>query len=181
MSTRSFAATIALLGALCAPPSVAAAAPPAFPDVNAFSPVDPQDYLFPGSADPSNLPQYRVGFSTPDGVECSWPYSTFPGIHAEVSCEGDIPGIPDSVPEDNGPGCAKLWNTGLVTPGSYVFGRHWGACPPFPFGGLHPLNVGQKISASNVTCVVGANSVTACIDDNGNPGFVLQPSGSQVF
>jgi hypothetical protein len=43
------------------------------------------------------------------------------------------------------------------------------------------LNVGQKITKADITCVVGADRLTACIDPILNRGFVLQPSGSWTF
>ncbi|MGH3970123.1 MAG: hypothetical protein ACRDTV_18900 [Mycobacterium sp.] len=46
MSAKSCVAAVAIVfGALVVPAPIAAAAPPGFPDVNAFSPVDPQGYL----------------------------------------------------------------------------------------------------------------------------------------
>ncbi|MEZ0365271.1 hypothetical protein ACAG26_16445 [Mycobacterium sp. pUA109] len=183
MSAKPVVAAAAALSALVAPP-VAAAQPPGFPDLNAFSPVDPQGYLRidnagqPGDAAASTT---RVYFSTSDGVLCRWVYVP-PGIQNPIAypatvCSGDIPGIPDSVPDDGGPGCAQV---GQAAPFSaeYAFNRHWGACPPFNAVALDP---GQKIATGSATCVAGAGSLIACIDPVHDHGFVLQPSGSWVF
>lgn len=43
------------------------------------------------------------------------------------------------------------------------------------------LDVGQKVTTANTTCLVGANRLTACIDPILNRGLVLQPSGSWTF
>lgn len=43
------------------------------------------------------------------------------------------------------------------------------------------LNVGQKITTAGITCAVGGDRLTACIDPLLNRGFVLQPSGSWTF
>jgi hypothetical protein len=148
---------------------IAAAAPPGFPDVNAFSPVDPSSHTI------SNPRSAVIGFVAPGGVGCSWRYSTDPSDHAAVLCEGNIPGIPASAPDNGSTGCAQAKAAG----GAYVINSHGGACPPF--NGFPPLNVGQSLSATNITCVVGANDLTACIDSSDDHGFVLQPSGSSAF
>ncbi|PQM44511.1 hypothetical protein C1Y40_05331 [Mycobacterium talmoniae] len=97
-----------------------------------------------------------------------------PNAYVDVRCSGNIPGIPD----DNDPGCAHLGATGIHGP--YVFTRGIGDCPPFP-GWIAVLEVGQSVSDNNISCVVGAGNLTACIDPVHNRGFVLQPSGSWVF
>ena len=43
------------------------------------------------------------------------------------------------------------------------------------------LNVGQKITKADITCVVGADRPTACIDPILKRGFVLQRSGLWTF
>jgi hypothetical protein len=153
-------------------PVTAAAEPPGFPDVKSFTPVDPRPYLGGGLGHPS----INFHFATPDGVLCRWQgqYPSNPNAFVDVRCSGNIPGIPD----DGSPGCAQLGSVGIHTP--YVFTRGLGTCPPFP-GWINVLDVGQSVSDNNVTCVVGAGSLTACIDDVHNRGFVLQPSGSWVF
>jgi hypothetical protein len=183
MSVKSatFAAVVViLLGAISAPPVAGALPPPAgFPDVNTFSPVDPQSHLINTYPGDYNHRYTRVFFSTPDGVECSWAYFTRKNEISDpgIICSGDIPGIPDSVPDDGGFGCARAWP---ISPSNYVFARHGGLCPPFNFG-IASVNTGQKIETDDATCVVGQGNLTACIDSAHNHGFVLQPAGSRVF
>lgn len=185
MSAKSFAvAVIAILAAAMAPTPIATAAPPGFPDVNAFTSVDPQGYLRisnegqPGGGANSVTWVY---FSTPGGVQCQWLY--VPGAlqnvatNTQITCAGNIPGIPDSVPDNGGVGCARVAPASLVSP-EFVFDRHGAACPPYNAVALNP---GQKIETANTTCVVGAGSLIACVDPATTHGFVLQPSGSSVF
>lgn len=177
--TRLFTLTAAL-GVVATPP-VAAAQPPGFPDVDDFTPVNAQGYLVQhsrrgqlGSVDNT---YYTVDFMTADGVGCAWNYER-PGssqpVIPEILCAGNIPGIPDTVPGRSGPGCGKVsW-----MPGGFGFGRYWPQCGPYT---THVLSAGQKLETVNATCVVGAESLIACIDTVDNQGFVLQPSGSWVF
>lgn len=175
-------AILLIVGATLVPPT-AAAQPPGFPDVNAFTPVDPQGYVFVQylGSEPGNY-TFNVHFSTSEGVACVWTYihkgMENPNAYAGIRCMGDIPGIPDSVPDNGGLGCARV----VSAPFSHelVFDRHWGDCPPFP-PGVPSLNAGQKIETGNATCVVGGGNLTACIDPVHDSGFVLQPSGSWVF
>jgi hypothetical protein len=178
-------AVVAALGATASPPTVARAAPPpGFPDTNAFTAVDPQVYLRidnagqPGGGSNSVT---RVYFSTSDDVLCSWVYvpQTMENLiaYTGITCSGNIPGIPDSVPDNGGVGCARVGPPTLLSP-EFVFDRHWGACPPF---NAVSLNAGQKIETGNATCVVGTASLIACINPAAEHGFVLQPSGSSVF
>ena len=171
MSAKPFTVATMVLGALsiAAGSPTAAAPPPGFPDVNAFSPVDPSSHTV------GNPRSTTIGFVAPGGVGCSWRYSTDPNEHAAVLCEGNIPGIRASASDGGSTGCAQARPAG----GPYVLASSGGACPPF--SQFPPLNVGQSLSATNVTCVVGAGNLTACIDSSGNHGFVLQPSGSSAF
>jgi hypothetical protein len=174
---RVTATIAAVLGAiLVAPaPPTASALPPGFPDLNAFTAVDAASHVvrYPrGGA--------AVGFATPDGVECQWGILADPNAHTDIRCSGDIPGIPASVPDKGGAGCAQVAQSGGLVGSTYlyVFDRHGGyTCPPFPAS----LQVGEKITLSNITCVVAPGNVTACVDPVVNHGFVLQPSGSWVF
>lgn len=155
---------------------IAAAAPAGFPDLNAFTPVDTNIYIV------GNPRSATIGFMAPDGVACTWRYSSDPNDHDAVQCSGNIPGFPASVPDAGNGGCAQVEVAGYPAnrTGPYVFTRQDGTCPAFD-SSLLPLNVGQKLSATNVTCVVGANDLTACIDTTENHGFILQPSGSSGF
>ena len=157
------------------PPAKASALPPGFPDLNAFTAVDPTPHVvrYPrGGA--------SVGFATPNGVACNWAALERPNAHTTVTCSGDIPGIPTSVLDHGGDGCARVSQSGGLAGSTliYVFNRRGGwTCPP-----LSPsLQAGEKISLSNITCVVSTGNVTACVDPIVNHGFVLRPSGSWVF
>ena len=153
---------------------IAVAAPSGFPDVNAFSPVDPKSHTV------SNPRTTVIGFVAPGGVGCSWGFGTDPDEHGAVLCEGTIPGVPASAPDNGSTGCAQAKTAGYpANGGPYVIARHGGSCGPF--SAFPRLNVGQKLSATNITCVVGANDLTACIDTGADHGFVLQPSGSWGF
>ncbi len=166
MSSKRFivaAAVAAASGAASNP--IASAAPPGFPDVNAFSPVDPKAYTI------SKPDSTFIGFVTTRGVSCTWGYSSDPNAHGPVECSGNILGIPDSAPDGGTTGCAAARSNAVIT-------KHGGACPPFS-SSLTTLNGGQKLTAVNVTCVVGADGLTACID--GDHGIVLQSSGSWTF
>lgn len=181
-STRSFvvaAAAAILLGAVGAPTGspTAAAAPAGFPDVNAFSPVDPTSHTV------GNPRSTTVGFTAPSGVVCTWGFSTDPNAHDAVECGGTVPGIPDSAPDGGSTGCAQVKVDGYPAQrsGPYVIYRHGGPCPSSFSSLILPLNVGQKLTATNITCVVGAGDLTACIDSGDDHGFVLQPSGSWAF
>jgi hypothetical protein len=172
------AATAIILSAISVPAGspMSAAAPAGFPDLNAFTPVDTNIYIV------GNPRSATIGFVAPGGVACTWRYSSDPHDHDAVKCSGDIPGVPASASDNGNGGCAQVEVAGYPASrtGPYVFTRSGGACPPSD-SSLLPLNVGQKLSATNVTCVVGANDLTACIDTIENHGFVLQPSGSSVF
>jgi hypothetical protein len=181
-STRPFtviAAAAIVFGAMSLPAGLpmAAAAPPGFPDVNAFSPVDPNSHTV------GNPRSTIIGFRTPGGVVCTWGFSTDPNDHDAVECGGNVPGIPDSAPDGGSSGCAqvKVADYPAQRSGPYVIYKHGGPCPSSFSNLILPLNAGQKLTATNITCVVGAGDLTACIDSSDGHGFVLQPSGSSGF
>ncbi|OHV04058.1 hypothetical protein [Mycobacterium talmoniae] len=186
MTAKFVAAVAVVLGALVTAPP-ATAAPAGFPDVDAFTSVDPQGHFgyLQGGVTGGNGPMETVlRFATSDGVLCMWNYfpkamenDTF--AWSGITCSGNIPGIPDSVPDNGGAGCARVYP--LPVSSQFVFDRHWGQCPPFPSPLVPALDAGQKLESGNATCVVGANQLIACIDPARNQGFVLQPSGSWVF
>ncbi|MGA8329940.1 MAG: hypothetical protein WB777_11670 [Mycobacterium sp.] len=167
MSWKRFIVAAAVAAVVSTPigSAIASATPPGFPDVNAFSPVDPKAYII------SKPDSTFIGFMTTRGVSCSWGYSSDPNAHGPVKCSGNILGVPDSAPDGGTTGCAAASSNAPIT-------KHGGACPPFS-SALTTLNGGQKLTAVNVTCVVGADGLTACID--GDHGVVLQSSGSWTF
>jgi hypothetical protein len=169
-----------LPAAWCLAVAVAATAhaDPAFPDLDSFRLVDKGPYLAHGRG------TFSVIFYTPDGLTCSFgePVDSDPGTDQNLSCWGNIaPGTP-LVPE-RGNQCllGRVDDArGLIyhlQPQSL-----YGSCDQ-PQTGPQVLPAGNKISWGNITCAVGAGSVTACLDTRlgQRHGFVLQPSGSTAF
>lgn len=162
------AATVALtLGT-----GTAAAAPPGFPDLDAFTPVEANQYA--ASAGKTSV---AVKFSTPDGLECGLanygPDS--PETQNYAWCSGGIPGMPADAESVHGEADKVTGYGGPVF--MYKFVKNGGFKP----GPQKILDVGQKISSANITCVIGADRLAACINRVDNHGFVLQPSGSWTF
>ncbi len=156
----AFWAVIVLAGATA--PTVYAA-PPGFPDLDAFSAVDPAPYVEHG------LKVSRIGFTTPT-MTCTWDYLQDRNAHVVAGCRGTIVGIPaDARQSEAGSSCDGVGST---------FIRGSGHCPsPEDYPRLRP---GHKLTAVNTTCAVTDDGV-ACIDPVVNHGFVVQPSGSWVF
>jgi len=163
--------SVPLIGAACAgaqPP----APPPTFPDLNTFQPVDPAAYTASPRAGGATY------FTTPDGLQCVLPKPAKAGDHVSASCDGPLPGLPADAPIGKDGCSAVATPTSLPTDvGPYSFQAGTG-CPVLT---TPLLNVGQKITTAGLTCVVGADRLTACIDPTLNRGFVLRPSGSWTF
>jgi len=151
----------------------ARAEPPKFPDLDAFQAVDPAPYTAAARAGGG------VYFDTPDGLQCTIPNPYHPGDHVSASCGGRLPGLPDNSPRGTY-GCSEVASpTSLPTDlGPYTFQAGTGC--PIVTSPL-PLTIGQKITKGDITCVVGADRLTACVDPVLNRGFVLQSSGSWTF
>jgi hypothetical protein len=166
------AGIVAILGCSHCTSGVAMAAPPGFPELDAFQPVDPGPYTSAGRAGGA------VYFATPDRLQCVLPAAAKPGDHVSASCDGPLPGLPDNAPVGSD-GCSMVGPpTSLPTDLSpYTFQKGTG-CPIIT---TPVLNAGQKISKGDITCVVGADRLTACIDPILNRGFVLQAGGSWTF
>lgn len=187
------AGTCGVLAAL-AIPGVAQADPP-FPDVNAYTAVAPDKYFVTNQ----NATTRSIQFTTPDGIGCMFRASegTGPSSRQRLSCDGPIPGIPADAPAAaTVPGLGAPSVPGLSNPlpggcpigtaaqkgdGPFSFTKGTWSCTTKPDAPL--LDVGQKLTYGNVTCVVGAGSLTACqvTRDNEKHGFVLQPGGSVAF
>lgn len=149
----------------------AAAQPADFPDLDTFQPVDPAGYTAAPRAGGATY------FVTPDGLQCVLPKPAAPGDHVSASCGGPLPGLPDTLVGERG--CSGV-DTPTSLPGDlgpYRFTKD-ANCPILS---SLLLNVGQRITAGGITCVVGADRLTACIDPVLNRGFVLQPAGSWTF
>ena len=156
----------------CAAPPTAVAAPPSFPDLNAFSAVDPAPYISVGIKGGRG-----IAFVT-ERLRCAWPLRKDPNQHELIGCTGLIPGLPAEVPtEQYSSACAGI--AGDKFTGIYAFSRGDGSCAP-PFPDSPRLAVGSKITAANVTCAVTGDGL-ACIDPIINHGFVLQQPLSWVF
>lgn len=162
-----------LVGAVVLPlaqPLTAAAEPAGFPDINAFQPVEPSSYI-------AGKQREVVAFTTPDGLQCAWAARTGPEDHVSVGCAGRLPGLPDSAPVGD-TGCTGVGVPSAMPNDLSPYGLQQNNCPVLT---APLLAAGHKLTASNITCLVGADRLTACIDPILNRGFVLQPSGSWVF
>jgi hypothetical protein len=161
------------LGSCHAGHVVAKAAPPKFPDLNAFQPVDPAPYRMQFGRGGGG-----VFFATPDGLQCGWgTLANGPDDHVSAECDGPLPGLPDNASRGQ-EGCERVGVASALHSDLGPYGFFAGTCPVIT---APLLNVGQKITAANTTCVVGADRLTACTDPILNRGFVLQASGSWTF
>lgn len=165
--------TTATVGCARGTPGVATATPPKFPDTNAFQPVDPARYTIGFGRGGGG-----VFFATPDGLQCGWAsLANGPQDHVSAGCSGPIPGLPEGAPRGRY-GCQSVGTASSMASDLSPYGFFDGTCPAIT---SPMLNVGQKITAANTTCLVGADRLTACIDPILNRGFVLQSSGSWTF
>ena len=175
-------------------------ADPAFPDLNGFAAVAPDGFFVTNE----NSSVRSIHFSTPDGIGCMFRASAniTPTSRQRLSCDGAVPGIPGdaqnapNVPGVGGasanvPGLGGVNIPGVGTcpmgtvaqkgDGAFEISKGAWSCGTKPEAPV--LNVGQKLTYGNVTCAVGAGSMTACQVTMGDQkhGFVLQPSGSTSF
>jgi hypothetical protein len=154
--------TVLMLGLAACSSHPKTAAPPAnFPDLNAFTAVDPND--------PKRT--YDL-FVSPEQISCS--LDAGPQKNSIV-CSGNLRGLPDSV---TGTGCPGIRRAGDSTDAPYAFERSGPECVSSRF---MPLAAGRKMVGKNGTCAVGEGGLVACIDADNKHGFVLQPSGSWAF
>ncbi|WP_085235011.1 hypothetical protein [Mycobacterium conspicuum] len=160
---------VLITGVLLAPalaPS-ASALPPGFPDLSGFSTVSADQYFVEGNA------PGMVTFSTPYDLTCS--FTREAGGHSSqyLRCKGQM--------ADSNDPCAFGEITWESSKDSYD--RTWeGSDCTNRFAYARPLSPGQKVSFGNVTCAVGDNRLSACLDTfNGEHGFFMQPSGSRFF
>lgn len=171
VTTMTFAMLV--LGSCHTSHVVATAAPPKFPDLNAFQPVDTAPYtMYFGRGGGG------VFFATPDGLQCGWgSLANGPSDHISVECDGPLPGLPETAARRQG-GCERVGVASSLHSDLSPYGFFQGTCPVIT---APVLDIGQKITAANTTCLVGADRLTACIDPVLNRGFVLQSSGSWTF
>ncbi|GJF12363.1 hypothetical protein NGTWS0302_02930 [Mycolicibacterium cyprinidarum] len=125
--------------------------PPPAPNINALTPVNPQDYaVYDGSA-------YVFGSA---GLTCMLQRS------GGYGCNGPIPGGPDG---------ANL--VGGSAGGVPVFG----VSPAPMYGGpVNALPPNTRLSFGTVSCG-GDGTMTACIDTRNQSGFVVSPAGSYIL
>ena len=154
---------LALALAACSPTPEIASPPSRFPDLGAFTAVDPGDYDDLGA----------TKFLSPnEQVNCLLDR----GPHESVICLG-FPGVPDSVA---GTGCATVRKADESDgDGPYAITRSGSGC--VTARSVRPMNAGRKLVGKNATCVVGEDQLVACIDADNRHGFVLRPSGSWTF
>lgn len=159
---RRLTAVLALSLCACTSPAPSTPQPPqGFPDLDAFSAVDPDDFRVGGRS-----------FVDPGLVDCVLDF----GPHRVTVCSGDIPGFPASV---SGDGCAAVRKADQsVADAPYVFQRSQRQCGS---ARSMPMSPGHKLVGENGTCAVGDDGLVACIDADNKHGFVLQPSGSWTF
>lgn len=147
------------LAACSSAPNVAP--PPAnFPDLSAFTPVDPNDPKRTWSA-----------FQSPDQIGCVVDF----GPQKAIVCSGNLRGLPSSV---TGSGCPTVRKKDDSPDAPYVFERFGPECASDRT--MH-VAVGRKFVGQNGTCAIGEGGLVACIDADNKHGFVLQPSGSWAF
>ncbi|OPX07254.1 hypothetical protein [Mycobacterium sp. AT1] len=149
--------------AACSPTPKIASPPSNFPDLSAFTAVDPGDYDDLGD----------TNFLSPDQqIDCVLDW----GAHESVICHG-FPGVPNSIGGSGCPTVRKADESGGDVP--YAIVRSASRC--VTARSVKPMNAGSKLVGKNATCVAGRDQLVACIDADHRHGFVLQPSGSWAF
>jgi hypothetical protein len=153
--------TVLVLGLAACSSAPKPAAPPAnFPDLSAFTAVDPNDPKLTSTS-----------FVSPQQISCVLDR----GAQKSIVCSGNLRGLPDSVP---GTGCPAVRKASDSTDTPYAFERSGPECVS---SRAMPLGAGRKFVGKNGTCAVGDGGLVACIDADNKHGFVLDPSGSWVF
>jgi hypothetical protein len=153
--------TVLVLGLAACSSAPKMAAPPAnFPDLSAFTPVDPNDPKLTWTS-----------FQSPEQISCVLDF----GPQKAIVCSGNLRGLPHSV---TGKGCPAVRKAGDSSDAPYAFERSGPEC--VTDRAMH-LAAGKKFVGKNGTCAVGDGGLVACIDADNKHGFVLQPSGSWVF
>jgi len=154
---------LALALAACSPTPEIASPPSHFPDLGAFTAVDPGDYDDLGDT---------YFLSPNEQVDCG----IDGGADESAVCHG-FPGVPDSVA---GTGCPTVRKADESDgDGPYAITRSGSGC--VTARSVRPMNAGRKLVGKNATCVVGKDQLVACIDADNRHGFVLRRSGSWAF
>ena len=152
--TRILTGAAAAVAAL-ALPGVAAADPPALPNVNAMAPVNPMDFAANEGA--------WYSFGVPGGVTCVMDRQT-----GSYGCSGPLPAAP------GGANLVTGWVGG--SPGFSSSDRPMYGAVDNP----RPLPPNTRMSFRTVSC--GTDGVvTSCLNTVDQSGFVLSPAGSFTF
>lgn len=171
-ATRFTAVMTAFMSTSCTTaPQHAAAQPPGFPDLGAFASVPVENYIEP----PEKGPAFAY-FSTPYNIACFFEAGeVIPAWAGQaITCNGESPGM------DNG-SCVVGRAAAAGMGPAYGLTRTGEPCGA-QFSHGKRLDVGQKVTAFNATCAVGADHLVACLDTTrGQHGFVLKPAGSVAF
>ncbi|MBS9535024.1 hypothetical protein KIH27_15650 [Mycobacterium sp. M1] len=154
----------------------AEAAPPEFPNVDSYAPVDPNTLMHMDKSWNS-----IVFYPASKHYSCSYLISGV-GVTEQnrfLSCEGDIPGASDAPTEGaSGAGCSLV----KALSGS-IIREAMQQCMPYQGSNIdipgHELRPGQKVTYGPVTCVQDQGDRTACI--NGDHGFVISPEKTWAF
>ncbi|MEU9805979.1 hypothetical protein [Mycobacterium sp. NPDC050853] len=157
-STVVYASLLLSLPLALAP--ITHAEPPPFPDLAAYSPVNPDDYKVDASS-PGHPDAKQTYFISPDGAVCSF-------LNSSAGCSGDnLPGIQQ---KDKNPYTFVSTNGGIQKASNAPYSERTiqqaNSLPP-----LHSITV------NGVVCGVDDAGLTACKDPQGR-GFVLSPQGS---
>jgi hypothetical protein len=131
-------------------------APPPAPNVNAFAPVSPADYLVLAGA--------WYAFGTPDGLTC-----IIDKTRNVYGCSGPIPGAP---------GGANLVSGGPQGAPSFA---NADASPFAVAGPVKPLPPKTRLSYRQVSCGSDGAGMTACVNSYDQTGFVISPAGSYLL
>ena len=160
----------------------ASAAPPNFPDLQPFAPVNADDYRTE-----FGYATQGVRFSTPDGLHCSLSHNVR-GSESVATCRGDLPGAGGVTGILASSYVPTLWQeVDLSHPEMYLEMEAEGSRDiPVDPAAFRPLSAGARITFENVSCAVDDARMTACLITSASPdlvdhGFVLQPGGSVTF
>ena len=166
MIAKALAVAAATTGVVALSVGTSSAAPPNFPDLSGYTPVNIADYRV-DTTTPGH-PSSGTYFVTPDGVICNF-------SSLQPQCRGNnFPAVPPAA-SDPARGLNRanwigtvtgLKQTNEGTPTNVVNGHPIKTLPP-----LHSITVGSAV------CGVDDAGMTACKDSQGR-AFVLSPQGS---
>lgn len=142
------------------------AAPPSFPDLRGYTPVNSQDYVI--TYDTPGIAVSGTYFLTPDGIKCTIESS-------DALCAGNnFPGVPPATPSSGGTPRVNQISTAMpIRATSSAFGTS-DTVRDHPIKTLPP---NHSIAVDGVICGVNGSGMTACKDPQGH-GFILSPQWS---